>query len=787
MNRKLRRYQWDATLYLCGKIGAGHRVLGLNAPTGSGKTVIIASLLLKGSRALFRGAVIAAPTIQVKANFYKDWDLTALPKVVEFSTSIIRLCAEKGDLFVHSQSEEKLADFQAVLQGVPVGDPWVFLTTHAQLVHENWWKKVLPPDLTGHLLVLDEAHHAGRDGEDDAKAAETNTKIGEFAAEWIKRGGMVLFVTATPFRPDEKDVFPPGTQAFVWTIAEHAQAGFAPNDFKMHTVTIDGLGDASTTTLAGDELTAEEDTKGSSYRAMVDRWVADGKPKAVFIVPPKGADQWATGLYKALDAVKPAGKVIVNAVGTDAEAANNLADALQGPRDAKGRRKGGEQDALRYEDSRVAAILACKRFDEGTDWKFCSHVYCYGISSSFALVIQRWGRAFRNKRKLADEQGIDGYPTEHIDSAHVTFFVPKVKPEVLKQFEQQHHHFAFLLACYMADWETGKDIAGELRIRLEKHWERRPTSTALEDINRRQEVKVPDGLRTRMRALVERFKAEYRVRTRGQQPSHGEVEEYLDSLDLTDDERHAAEWVVYEDVASQNPGALNMLEAELGALERLSRNALRSLFRKAVAPFCDQTSPSEVGDRVIAFLSSFTGQDAGEVAASLVKNCDLDIPEAEVVRRVIRPYVSKHRKAPDLQGGVQDVSSLLGGGVPTTLYDVDRMLRRRGLDLARMVGCMDWVDGPPVDVDALRAKLAPHAQRLRARVAEASASKHYECTGNLHRARTFPRFDLSREFGIQENLVGLAMAARFGWRGVPKGTSLGELLWPQVQAGQAKA
>jgi len=173
-HKKLRRYQWEAVLFLIDQIQTGRRTLGLNCPTGGGKTMIATILLLMGGRRLFRGAVVAAPSLQAEGNFYKDFDFTVDPKHIPYSTTIMsRRQVRRKDLFHRAREQDGASEsmFRAYLSGVPEGEPWTYLTTHAQLV--QWGTGNLPEDLTGQLLVLDEAHHAGT--EDEGKE---DTKIG---------------------------------------------------------------------------------------------------------------------------------------------------------------------------------------------------------------------------------------------------------------------------------------------------------------------------------------------------------------------------------------------------------------------------------------------------------------------------------------------------------------------------------------------------------------------------------------------------------------------------------
>src|SRR5690606_25670710 len=98
-----------------------------------------------------------------------------------------------------------------------------------------------------------------------------------------------------------------------------------------------------------------------------------------------------------------------------------------------------------------------KRFDEGTDWPLCSHVYVVGYPTSIGLTVQRWGRAMRDKRNC------EGHPFP--DIAAVRFFAPEWSAELTADVDakpgrlRQHREDAFLLSCFLHDWKTGQRYA----------------------------------------------------------------------------------------------------------------------------------------------------------------------------------------------------------------------------------------------------------------------------------------------------------------------------------------
>lgn len=74
--KTLRPYQLKAVHFLCAHLNDGGAALALVAPTGSGKTLILNTVLVKGLEAkAFQSALVAAPSKNTKSNFYEDIDV----------------------------------------------------------------------------------------------------------------------------------------------------------------------------------------------------------------------------------------------------------------------------------------------------------------------------------------------------------------------------------------------------------------------------------------------------------------------------------------------------------------------------------------------------------------------------------------------------------------------------------------------------------------------------------------------------------------------------------------
>lgn len=241
-------------------------------------------------------------------------------------------------------------------------------------------------ELEGRLLVVDEAHHA-RDYEEDS------TGIGAFANYWHAHGGTVLFTTATPFMNGSPSL-PHGTVCWSRSIAEHAQPDpdtgerYMPGRVRMAVVylPVEDMDDA--------------DFVAEVVSGWVERWRIDGEQKAVFIVPshlPGGSRRFADALIAALGVARP-GLRIQDCVGRERSVQQTTLAMIA-----------REAQLARYTESSVDVMVAAARFNEGTDWKFASAVYRYGVPGSFTLGMQQAGRAFRKKPDDHPEREVATY------------------------------------------------------------------------------------------------------------------------------------------------------------------------------------------------------------------------------------------------------------------------------------------------------------------------------------------------------------------------------------------
>jgi hypothetical protein len=606
---KLRDYQWQAVRFTVDELQGGASAVAVVAPTGAGKTTIITSILHKMPG--LRSAFVAAPQKSIERGFLTD--ATFIAPAPQFAGSVSAPIIGRGSQYVPLRDERDKDDkAQTLLAGVRPGvDKWG-LTTHSQLC--NWGTEFLPDNLTGHLLVLDEAHHAGSSDEEKRIV----TRLGEVADTWRERGGKVLYVTATPYRSDGERVLPEGTTPWTWTIADHAASGFAPANFHLRTVS-SGIEVSTPAEYAGDALPTQEEDGGEGYRMMVDRWIEDGRPKSVFIVPARDSVGWATRLERAL---VDAGARVCNAVGTDAAADERFSTALD-----------AERAAGSFAASSTDVFIACKRFDEGTDWPLCSHVYNWGVPASFGLIIQRWGRTFRDKSRYPD------YPEATKQIAQLTFFIPRVAEDARDQFSNHHHEHAWLLGTYLADWETGREYKAAMRLRLERAWARRPHGVAgsteqddvkdlfgnllneesddTEQVRMTQAATLPDHVRAEATAFIGQVEVAI-----GGEPTVRDIVNHIEALGVDPEMMAAVREVIAERVAGIDAGAGDLVDRGLdrivssgSPLKDVVRRELADLYRSVIDQFGDRTVP--IAGAAMAYATQFTGDDAKVVADRL--------------------------------------------------------------------------------------------------------------------------------------------------------------------------
>jgi len=296
----------------------------------------------------------------------------------------------------------------------------------------------LPQDLSGYVLVIDEAHRNRAVG------------LSRIRTVWLARGGTVIDVTATPYRTDRQPVMGPTARVFSRSYALHAVEGYAPSNIETAIIPV------PVPAAATDGLDKDAWIEHVCDR-VVAQWSQDGRPKAVVHVPAiaredSGEDSGEPFLHEKIvnrlgDLFRARGVPVFAAF--DRQRSDMVtAQFIEMLRQERDRAAQG------YAASKYDVILAVRRMDEGTDWPFCSAVYFIDMPGAQWIIEQVFGRATRDKRT------IPGYPAAWVDRVRVAFFIADADTAVRK-----HPLSTFISACMLADHGISQRIANLRRIK----------------------------------------------------------------------------------------------------------------------------------------------------------------------------------------------------------------------------------------------------------------------------------------------------------------------------------
>lgn len=459
----LREYQWPRVRQLCDHLVMGAREVALVMPTGSGKSTVILAMCarlanVKRKEFTAKGFFVVTPFRSILASFKignKDSLQIQAPEGIKAFYNLTVVNSEhKRALFKRALSPgNRLTGDSAIL----------FPLTHQALGY--WHSEVeRAPDLTGQVLVIDEAHMLPASG--DWK------KLGAAKDLWLKKGGSVVYCTATPYTPEGEPVWG-DVPTVEMPIGEYLyKIGKAENqpfeiDIKTRSVPID-LSDTSE--LFGEVLPADISVAFQLMDAYIQAWKDDGCPFAVFIIPsPRNNDdesddtkksvEWAAILHQKLEEegkhITPNFKVL-NGVGASTAKQREFEDTL-----AIERQK--IRDGCRVEDLGVHVVLAVRRMDMGTDWAPGCAIYIVGIPSSYRLIVQRAGRICRAKTPLQGSGGITDYPTYPTGlgpfKSRVTLLLPRVSTHTAAKAKRDFKKVSSRVLMSLAFWLENHKMA----------------------------------------------------------------------------------------------------------------------------------------------------------------------------------------------------------------------------------------------------------------------------------------------------------------------------------------
>lgn len=587
----LRHYQYEAVRRLTAFIVKGHKKLVLEMPTGAGKSLIVSALMYHLSQR-FTCAVIATPLLTVKNAFRYSgkWKAHALSE----PGTVSKLEFLFDDLWVLPRKGGD--ETRALKHHVRATEPKAFVMMTTQSTLRRHWEVLIPEDTSGRILVVDEAHHV------EMEAGEAVNETAKVVQKWLDGGGTVLQVSATPWRGNGVELFPE-SEGWVYhrrSIARHATE--MRMEFLIERCVIErcvlGRGDG-VSALEGKSLPRSARDKSELAAGWVAKWVKDEKPKSVFIVPPSASRQWSGELTAALEAQ---GARVFDAVGAEAERQEKLDELLA-----------TERGLRNYTDSTVDVIIACRRFDEGTDWPLCSNVYNYGLPGAYYLVLQRWGRAFRNKG------GFHGYPEQFKSVAKATFLLPECPYETALEYERKTGNAHLLVACFMEDFRTAAKYAVPFR-------QGGPRSVA--DVDQEQEGEISE--RVRANAALTAIKKELRAKGAGWSVAQWK------------------KWIEGECPVEYRRAAKAVLGAKLRKrgvdLDRAVED-FGEFFDSIAEQYRDLTIV--LFEPEVSALTAFTGETAGEINKRLLGEHTLrGVLSEETIKKAVLSHIARERKPP---------------------------------------------------------------------------------------------------------------------------------------------
>lgn len=661
--------------------------------------------------------------------------------------------------------------------------PGQYVTTHAMVA--RWVEQMAhgaPPPLPNVLLLVDEAHHYAEWGRNEEMGAPFGgggprraTRVWGLGNNVVKAGGQVILVTATDFRQDRYLVGPAECPTYRQPYSLLAREGILPRNLRLQVVQIDG---SSTYEPSDDDLTrmsievlSDRDGSGRIRPSIINLPQMARAPRVRApgdrLIPERDGS-WsptetvANRLVEILVGLGVPRTQVLNSVGPSTQ--KETEEALLSEREAA-RGEG-------YSASRYTIMITCRRLGEAADWPFASANYNFGESSSLTQAIQRLGRSARPKGK------IKGYPTKWVDEVKVVTFIPSVATDA----GARHLRRAFLVAASleaeeaMLDWHevwSAQVENGRLPPAL-----RGPYQTAIEQslIN----IASPEELVEPISAMMCAVGAE--VEIQGRMPLASEVASRL-ARDLTP--KHRIPGLRYimgllpgaeEATKAAATGAISAVAAEINLKgpEAFSPEEAVEVYLAALVRGLE-AAIANLGDTPVRLVRDATWEVLmspdmlATYARSMARARSEGLAEMLTWDRVvalIQDYRRAHGRDPIAIGahGADNLWMFLQQ--PVTVRALDRHLRERfGLGVAEVSEALPWISGSPLPpVSELKGAIG----QQRYRRFDASVWQKPE---TLRRARA-DRSYLVRVGGVLEHMVGLELAARHGWRGLPGGESL---------------
>lgn len=392
-------------------------------PTGSGKTILM--VVLSCLLPVFKNKKVLIITTQ--EHIEDAFTDRAYETVLRTNGKTVPCFKEK----IVAARDEDNSSVAAVVSfmAAPIADTkYAMVCTHAAFARIDPLA-TLPSNLENFVLLVDEAQHVPA------------ARLSQLIEGVSRRGGRLLYFTATGFRADGDPVLRDGMLVLRRTLAQHMEEGHAPEKVVTSIVAV-RANHVSAEQFAGEEV-PPEDMQDLLVTEMVNAWKADDRPKSIVRVP--GVRGGAGPLVaKAVAAFKKEGARVLDVSG------NTTADRKRFLSELPDERK-----VDKYADSKYDVLVGVQRVNEGLDWPLCSTVYVVGLPTSLVLIAQLLGRATRLKWQA-------GYPKAHAKRAKIQFFVPCGEPS--EELMEHHRRSTVLVIAHLlnataaAEWAVIKDI-----------------------------------------------------------------------------------------------------------------------------------------------------------------------------------------------------------------------------------------------------------------------------------------------------------------------------------------
>jgi superfamily II DNA or RNA helicase len=370
-------YQKEVAEFVAEKAQGGHDTIGVVLPTGAGKSYSM-RLALRAVKEMGFSMLVLVPQNHIKGSFLAD------PLPHDDSDTLFEAPKSSADLVRWMQEG-----------GAPGA-----VTTHAAF--RSLMQNDIDADCFEKLIVVcDEGHHfeCKDDGHQNTESLELARKLGATA----------LVLTASPARHDSKGmkpIFADHVPVYERSFATHIDEGYSPSNISIHHIEAPGYKATSAAELDGAKGIMLSKKELRDYAVWVaDLWEKTGRMKCGHALPLDGS---GGAVADAIEAeLVSRGARVLNVVGAGKHLQTKLMKELDRER---------ELDA--YSKSTIDVILAGRRLDEGTDWKFCRAMFVHGLVRNLIRCQQLLGRCTRLDR-------IGDHP--HSDEVRVFFLVPQIE------------------------------------------------------------------------------------------------------------------------------------------------------------------------------------------------------------------------------------------------------------------------------------------------------------------------------------------------------------------------